>query len=46
MGKQGEELAGACQATPQRKQSHKKENQGDMKKGRRKEREDRSSSRR
>lgn len=32
MGKQGEESVDACQAAPLRKQSHKKENQGDMEK--------------
>lgn len=32
MGKQGEESVGACQAAPLRKQSHEKENQGDMEK--------------
>ncbi len=29
---QGEESIGACQAAPLRKQSHKKENQGEMEK--------------
>ncbi len=46
MGKQGEEWVGACQAAPLRKQSHKKENQGDMEKDEGKEREGRSNSRR
>lgn len=32
MGKQGAESVGAYQVAPLRKQSHKKENQGDMEK--------------